>query len=105
MIDNISLCPIRTGGVTRMASPIHPCRRVLIKDAVFRVLCPTCVLHWITARQFQHTDTVERRVYSGSRVEDEILTGLWVGELLWAFISRETRITTVWNLLPWFFGD
>jgi hypothetical protein len=69
---------------------IYTLRGILMKDAVLVVLLPGRVLHRIRvfSYELQHTDAVEGSIDSGSGVEHEILTGLWVDELFRTFVGR-----------------
>lgn len=73
----------REGGVTDAVSFF---RWILIKYAALSILSPVLDIHRVRADEFELTKAVITVVGAGSRVNDKVLAGLGVDELLRTFV-------------------
>ena len=75
-----------------MAYAVSMLESVLIEDAVLVVLPPILVVHGIVAYELQLSETVVPVIRSRSTVDDELLPGLEISQLLRAFIRAQPII-------------
>lgn len=102
VVNDPVLAAVWTGGETRVANAVCLFLGVLVEYATLVVFLPVLRVHWVWTDQLKLTEAVIPVVTSSGRVNDELLPGLWVGQLLWAFVRGETVIfpPTVGGLLP-----
>ncbi len=92
MVYNPILTPIRACGEAGVPHAVSLRRWVLVENATLSILAPVLNVHWVIANQLELTKTVVAVVGSRCGVDDKVLTGLGVDELLRGFIRGESHV-------------
>jgi hypothetical protein len=102
VINDPVLATVWAGSETGVTNAICLFLGVLVEHTAFVVLLPVLSVHRVWPDKFELTEAVVAVVTSCSRINDEFLPGLWVRELLWAFVGGETIVfpAAVRSLLP-----
>jgi len=79
---------IRACGETSVAYAISLRGRVLVEHATLGILPPVLDVHGVIANELQLTETVVAVVRPRRRIDDKVLTGLGVHQLLGTFVRR-----------------
>ena len=86
MIHDPIFLPIRTRCEASVAYAVGLLRRILVKYAALGVLPPVLDVHRVRADKFKLTEAVVAVVGASSRIDDEVLAGFRVDELLGTFV-------------------
>jgi hypothetical protein len=107
VVNDPVLAAVRAGGETGVTNTVCFFLGVLVEYTAFVVLLPVLCVHRVWADKFELAKAVVSVVAPGSRVDDEFLPSLGVGELLRAFVGGETVVVSaaIWRLLPGVLGD
>ena len=85
-----------------MANPVSMFESVLIEDAIIVVLPPILIVHGIFTYELQLPETVVPVIRSRSTVDDKLLPGFKISQLLRAFIGAQPVVLhpAIWCSLP-----
>ena len=102
MIHNPIFRPIGTFHKTRMTNTVRFLERILVEDTTIVNFAPVLRVHRVITSEFELAETIIAIIGPGSAVDDELLLGFWIGELLRGFIRGETIIygAAVGRLFP-----
>lgn len=89
MIHHPVLASIGTPHKTCMTDTVRHLQCILVKDAAFVVLSPVLVIHWVRADELEEAEAVVAVVGARGGVDDEVLAGGRVDELLGSFVGGE----------------
>lgn len=103
VIHDPPLRPVRALHETGVADAVDACFRARLEHAVGRVLGPRVGRERVRTGQFEEAETVVDVVGSAAGVDDELLRGGGIGQLLGRFVRGEPDVdgSVVGCFLPW----